>query len=52
MGTFGAVATDGVEERFADVEIERVAKFVRARDPAAIRCRWRDRACRAAELCG
>ena len=31
-GDFGAVAADGVEESFADVEIERVAEFVLAGD--------------------
>ena len=33
-GNFCAVAADGVEKCFADVEIERVAKFVGAGDAA------------------
>src|SRR5262249_34019502 len=33
-GDFGAVAADGVEESFTDIEIERVAKFVGPRDAA------------------
>src|SRR5882724_9178418 len=33
-GDFGAVAADSVEKSFADVEIERVAKFIRAGDAA------------------
>src|SRR4029077_10052031 len=33
-GNFAAVAADGVKERFANVEIERVAKFVLAGDAA------------------
>jgi len=35
-GNFYAFATDGVEERGADVEIEGVAKFILARDAAGL----------------
>ncbi len=34
MGTFDAFAAHGVEQRGADVEIQRVAEFVGARDAA------------------